>query len=99
MFLDHFPDGLLMKWPNHRKERGRGFLEVVDIDLMIGLIHDSYRRWERGHKFHEAVEVDLTIRLVHDSYRRWERGRRFLLWMKISCCLVRASCALLIGLE
>jgi hypothetical protein len=49
--------------------------------------------------FLEAAEVDLTIGLVHDSYRRWERGRRFLLWMKISCCLVQASCALLIELE
>jgi hypothetical protein len=46
-----------------------------------------------------AVEVDLAIKLAHDSYRYWERGRRFLLWMKISCCLVRASRALLIELE
>jgi hypothetical protein len=66
---------------------------------MIGLVHDSYRRWERGCRFLEAVEVDLTIGLIHDSYHRWERGHRFLLWMKISCWLIRASCALLIGLE
>jgi hypothetical protein len=77
----------------------RVFLEVVEVDLTIGLIHDSYRRWERGRRFLKVVEVDLTIGLVHDSYHRWERGRRFLLWMKISCCLVRASCALLIELE
>jgi hypothetical protein len=37
--------------------------------------------------------------IVIDSYRHWERGHRFLLWMKISCYLVRASCAPLIGLE
>jgi hypothetical protein len=49
--------------------------------------------------FFEAVEVDLTIELVNDSYHHWERGHRFLLWMKISCCLIRASRALLIGLE
>jgi hypothetical protein len=66
---------------------------------MIGLIHDSYHRWERGRRILEAVEVDLTIGLVHDSYRRWERGHIFLLWMKISCCLVRASRALLIELK
>jgi hypothetical protein len=66
---------------------------------MIELVHDSYRHWERGHSFLESIEVDLTIRLVHDNYRRWERGHRFLQWMKISCCLVRASCALLIELE
>jgi hypothetical protein len=66
---------------------------------MIGLVHDSYHRWERDRRFLEAVEVGLTIGLIHDSYRHWERGRRFLLWMKISCYLVRASRALLIGLE
>jgi hypothetical protein len=27
-----------------RWERGRRFLEVVEVDLTIGLIHDSYRR-------------------------------------------------------
>jgi hypothetical protein len=74
-------------------------LDAVEGDLTIGLIQDSYRRWERGRRFFEAVEVDQTIGLVHDSYRRWERGHRFLQWMKISCYLVRASRALLIGLE
>jgi hypothetical protein len=39
---------------------------------MIGLIHDSYRRWERGRRFLEAVKVDLMIGLIHDSYHRWE---------------------------
>jgi hypothetical protein len=39
------------------------------------------------------------VGLVHDSYRRWERDCKFLLWMKISYCLIRASRALLIGLE
>jgi hypothetical protein len=66
---------------------------------MIRLVHVSYGRWERGPKLFEAVKVDLTIGLIHDSYRRWERGRIFLLWMKISCCLIQASRALLIGLE
>jgi hypothetical protein len=66
---------------------------------MIGLVHDSYRRWERGRRFLEAVEVDLMIGIVHDSYHHWERGHKFLIWMKISCCIVRASRALLIGLE
>jgi hypothetical protein len=67
--------------------------------MMIGPVHDSYRRWERGRRFLEAVEVDLTIGLIRDCYHRWKRGHRFLLWMKMSCYLVQASCALLIGLE
>jgi hypothetical protein len=46
------------------------FLEAVEVDLTIGLVHDSYRRWEQGHRFLEVVEVDLTIGLIHDSYHR-----------------------------
>jgi hypothetical protein len=85
--------------PRSPLRAGHGFLEAVEIDLTIELIHDSYRHWERGRRFLQDVEVDLTIGLIHDSYRRWERGHRFLLWMKISCCLVQASRALLIELE
>jgi hypothetical protein len=35
----------------HSWERGRKFLEAVEVDLTIGLVHDNYRRWERGHRF------------------------------------------------
>jgi hypothetical protein len=68
-----------------KEERGCGFFEAVEVDLMIRLVHDNYHRWERDRIFLKAIEVDLTIGLVYDSYRRWERGRRFLLWIKISC--------------
>jgi hypothetical protein len=27
------------------------FFETVEVDLMIELVHDSYRRWERGRRF------------------------------------------------
>jgi hypothetical protein len=46
------------------------FLEAVEVDLTIGLVHDSYRRWEQDRRFLEAVEVDLMFGLVHDRYRR-----------------------------
>jgi hypothetical protein len=32
-------------------DRGRRFLEAVEVDMTIGLVHDSYRRWDRGHRF------------------------------------------------
>jgi hypothetical protein len=56
---------------------------AIEVDLMIGLVHDSYRRLERGHRFLEAVEVDLTIRLVRDSYRRWIEVADFLRLLKL----------------
>jgi hypothetical protein len=65
--LKKIGDLALSRW-----ERDRRFLEVVEVDITIRLIHDIYYRWERGRRFLEAVEVDRTIGLVHDSYRRWE---------------------------
>jgi hypothetical protein len=79
--------------------------DVVDLlkssrtDPAIGFVLIAITAGPWGLRFLAAVEVDLMIGLVHDSYRCWERGLRFPLWMKISCCLVWASRAMLIGLE
>jgi hypothetical protein len=46
---------LKLTWLAHdsyrRWERGHRFIEVVEVDMTIGLIHDSYHRWEWSHRF------------------------------------------------
>jgi hypothetical protein len=60
----------LSRWSAKEESNALIAAESEVADLMIELIHDSYRRWERGRRFFEVVEVDLTIGLIHDSYRR-----------------------------
>jgi hypothetical protein len=70
--------------PDRRWERGHGFLEAVEVDLTIGLIHDSYRRWERGHRF--LLWMKISCWLVWLAVPCWLSLNKFLLrWWHVAC--------------
>jgi hypothetical protein len=85
---------------------------AIRVELEYRSVSKSLSRW--GYKWESnapiAAESEVTnfLRLLKLIWRSDSsmiaiaaggRGHRFLLWMKLSCCLVWSSHAMLIGLE
>jgi hypothetical protein len=45
-----------------------GFLEAIEVDPTIGLVHDSYHRWERGRRFLLWMKISCLLLVDHSTH-------------------------------